>query len=133
MINLHKPKYNNDFKTDDFLTIKLPELKWVDKNIYINNIKNKIKAKKEELRKNIDFKEYRILQRKYEDKKETIPQKIIKWINDTWDGQEIKTKEMLEHIGISQNQFDKAKEKNNDLKEILGQYMVKRGIYKKIN
>ena len=52
MINLHKPKYNNDFKTDDFLTIKLPELKWVDKNIYINNIKNKIKAKKEELRKN---------------------------------------------------------------------------------
>lgn len=64
-----------------------------------------------------EFKEYRILQREYEDKRETIPQKIIKWINDTWDGQEIKTKDMLEGIGISQKQFDKAKEKMTILKK----------------
>ena len=79
----------------------------------------------------LEFKEYRILQREYEDKRETIPQKIIKWINDDWNGQEIKTKDMLSEIGISQKQFDKAKEKNNDLKEILNKYKAKRGFYKK--
>lgn len=81
----------------------------------------------------IEFKEYRILNRKTDSGEPTIPQKILNWINDAWNGEEIKTKYMLSEIGISQKQFDKAKEKNDDLKEILSKYKAKRGTYKKVS
>lgn len=69
--------------------------------------------------------------RKNKDGTSTIPQKIINWIENVWNGNEIKTKDMLKSIGITQKQFDKSKENDKDLKELLNKYMVKRGIYKK--
>lgn len=83
--------------------------------------------------KPIEFIESEIIDRRTKDGKETNPQKIINWINNTWNGEKIKTKDMLNEIGISQRQFDKSKENNNDLKGLLSKYMIKRGIYKKVS
>ncbi len=78
------------------------------------------------------FKESKIESRETKDGKPTIPQKIIYWINNSWNGKEIRTKNMLKEIGISQKQFDKAKENNNDLKDLLNKYMIKKGVYSKV-
>ena len=85
---------------------------------------------KEEL---ISFKESKITGRETKDGNDSISQKILNWLNEKWSGEEIKTKNMLKEIGITQKQFDKAKEYNNSLKSILSKYMVKRGIYKKVS
>lgn len=77
------------------------------------------------------FRECKISSRKSKDG-ETIPQKILNWINE-WDGQEIKTKDMLETIGITQKQFSKAKENNTSLKEILNKISIGKGVYKKVS
>jgi hypothetical protein len=61
----------------------------------------------------------------------TIPQRILNWINNAWNGKEIKTRDMLKEINITQKQFDKAKENNSELRNILNKYSYKRGIYKK--
>ncbi|MBM7869244.1 hypothetical protein JOC70_000713 [Clostridium pascui] len=58
-------------------------------------------------------------------------EKIINWIQNIWDGSLIKTKDMLNQINITQKQFDKAKEKDNELKEHLSKFSVKRGYYQK--
>lgn len=81
----------------------------------------------------IEFEEYKILNRETEDNRETIPQKILNWINNTWNGEEIRTKSMLAEIGISQKQFDKARENNTGLTDILRKHMIKRGVYKKVS
>lgn len=78
-----------------------------------------------------EFEEYKIMNRNTADGKESNSQKILNWINNIWDGKEIKTKDMLSSIGLSQKQFDKAKEKNETLKKLLSGYQVKRGIYVK--
>lgn len=78
------------------------------------------------------FKESKIMGRKAKDGIGSIPQKILKWINEKWDGKEIKTRDMLKEIGITQKQFDKAKQNNKDLQSILSKYMVGKGIYKKV-
>jgi hypothetical protein len=77
------------------------------------------------------FKESKILGR--DTKEETISQKIVNWINNSWNGDEIKSSKMLIEIGITRKQFDKAKEKNTHLKELLSKYMVRKGIYQKVS
>lgn len=78
-----------------------------------------------------DFEEFKIINRNTSDGKETNGQKILNWVNNLWDGKQIKTKDMLSSIGLTQKQFDKAKEKNEALKNLLSNYQVKRGIYAK--
>lgn len=77
------------------------------------------------------FDEYKIMNRNTIDGKETNAQKIINWINNIWDGKEIKSKDMLAEIGITRKQFGKVKENNESLKLLLNKYQVKRGIYSK--
>ena len=79
------------------------------------------------------FKESKIIGRGTKDGEDSVAQKILNWLNEKWNGEEIKTKNMLKEIGITQKQFNKAKEKNKDLQTILNDYMVKRGIYKKVS
>ncbi|NFC89032.1 hypothetical protein EXN13_15585 [Clostridium botulinum] len=77
------------------------------------------------------FQEAKILGR--DEEKETIAQKILNFIHNGWDGNEIKSNNMLKKIGITKKQFDKAKENNKDLKKIINKYMIKRGVYKKVS
>lgn len=79
------------------------------------------------------FKESKIAGRKVKSSEGSISQKILNWLNEKWDGKEIRTKDMLKEIGINQKQFDKAKENNKDLQLILKKHMVKRGTYKKVS
>lgn len=58
---------------------------------------------------------------------------VRNWIDKIWNGEPIRTKQMLQDIGISQSQFDKVKENFPELKEEFQCYMVKgkRGLYAK--
>lgn len=124
LINTYKPKYNTDFKTEDNLTITLPDLEWISKEQMLLNIKNQY----EEYKNTDEFKIGKIKNR-VSTKGLTITQRILNWI-EAWDGSKIKTRNILQSIGITQSQFDKAKE-NKVLKDILNKYIVSKGYYQK--
>ena len=48
-------------------------------------------------------------------KKDSRASKIKIWIDTVWDGQPIRTKDILKNLNITQRQFDKTKEKNQGL------------------
>lgn len=96
---------------------------------YINRVASKLNACVVEEFPD-DFCEYKIMSRNTSDGKQSNAQKILHWINNVWDGKEIKTKDMLEQIGISKSQFSNAK-KNIHIKTTLNNYTIKKGYYKK--
>lgn len=56
---------------------------------------------------------------------------ITNWEKNIWNGELIKTGRMLKEIGLTQKQFDKAKERCPELKVRFKNYMVKKGYYQK--
>jgi len=125
LINLYKPKYNDDFKTDDYLVgILLPELEWYDKDEYITMIK--IENNKEKNTTNYQ-----------ENKADSRLNKVkgydefINWYNK-WDGSIIKASKIKSICNIDTKQWETLK-KNKSIKSKLDILLQsKRGQYSKV-
>ncbi|MBU3215850.1 hypothetical protein LL033_11875 [Clostridium estertheticum] len=98
----------------------------------IGRVETRFKIKIVQETEPIEFMVDTIKTRKTKDGKETNPQKILSWIDNTWNGEEIKCKSMLLEIGLTSKQFNKAKEHNTKLVEILSTYMISKSTYKKV-
>jgi len=123
LINLYKPKYNNQFKTNDSLTITLPDLKWLNKDEYIENIKIKELKYKE----TIEYKKFKAENRKNKGK---IYTKFTDWLNKQNKGREIKFKEILIETELNNDQFKKLKQNNSYVKTWFNVHKGnKRGYY----
>lgn len=76
------------------------------------------------------FTEAKVLGR--QNKKESVAQKLMNWWNTyDWNGKELSSKEILKENNITQQQFNKAKEKNKQFKSFIDSRKGgKRGYYK---
>lgn len=83
--------------------------------------------------KEIKYDELKFSKQKYSMSKRnenSIKTQITEWIENIWDGNLIKTKDILKEIGITQKQFDKSKE-NKEFQNYLKELQIKRGCYQK--
>ena len=123
LINLYKPKYNIDFKTNDNIVgILLPELEWTDKDKYIA----KIKIENDEEKKTVEYQEnkanVRINKVKGYDE-------FINWYNK-WDGSIIKASNIKIICKMDTEDQWKTLRENKVIKnKFATMQQVKRGYY----
>lgn len=107
---MHKPKYNTEFNTTDCLTITLPNLKWIDKDDYINIIK----TEKISLKNSFDY-----IYNKANNRKNKVKgySEFFLWI-DNWEGKLTKVNQIKEFCKINDKQWECLK-RHTAIKSIL--------------
>jgi len=112
LINIYKPKYNDDFKTEDSLTIYLPELIWIDKNDKVKNtIEHQENKANTRLNKGISYIKFK------------------NWLDMQMTGRLVKAKELLLESGLNTRKLGKLKETNTFVREWFKTHTVKKGNY----
>jgi len=122
LINIYKPKYNDDFKTEDSLTIYLPELIWIDKDEYIV----KIKIENDKVKNTIEHQENKANTRL---NKGISYIKFKNWLDMQMTGRLVKAKELLLESGLNTRKLGKLKETNTFVREWFKTHTVKKGNY----
>lgn len=118
---------NNDKRVDIYMI-------WGDnyKDTINQAIENRYKDIIDEWDKPSFVDEYKTRARQTQDQKQTIPQKILQWLQEQPIGKEFKTADILQDLKINDKQFQKAK-KNTTVKSRLSDYQSnKKGYYKKL-
>jgi hypothetical protein len=105
LINLYKPKYNNDFKTTDNLTITLPEPLWEDKKVYMK----KLAIEQSKLKNTISFQQAKANNRINKSKSLV---KFEQWLSSQTEDRVVRTKDIWNESGLSSKALEKLREQN---------------------
>lgn len=64
----------------------------------------------------------------------SVAQRIVSWFSENEGYGEIKIRDLLEQVGVTQRQFDEAKRNNKTFQKVMDKYKAeKRGYYQKVS
>jgi len=122
LINIYKPKYNDDFKTEDALTIQLPIIEWMNKDEYIAMIKIENDITKNTIKYQENKADSRI-------NKGIAYTKFKNWLDVQISGMSVKAKDLLLESELDTGILNGLKKSNTFVREWFKTHTVKKGNY----